>query len=421
MKYKKYEMGAYNLHVISTDKFKNVGIKINFKKLVEKKDMTYRNLLCKILFESTKKYPSRRDLALECENLYNSGCGMRNTLSGRYIVSSFSGELLNEKYTEVGYLEKTLAFFMEILFNPDIINNSFQEDKFNIVKKLVLEDIDANKDSPNTYANELMFEKLDSSLPLSYHLCGYKEDLEDITPESLYEYYKTLINSDNVDIFVCGNVEAENIKSLFSKLFKVNTIKKDKGSHYLVHKKFHKRIRSFSETRDLNQSILSIGAKINIDDDFERFYVAYIFNLIYGADSDSKLFKVVREENSLCYTIHSRYLMISSVLMINAGINKSDSKKAVNLIKKELKAMINGDFSEEDIEKAKTIFISGCEEALDSTMNIINTYITYTYFNSDTIDERVKKIKKVTKEDVISFAKKVYLDTIFLLEGDKDG
>ena len=113
--------------------------------------------------------------------------------------------------------------------------------------------------------------------------------------------------------------------------------------------------------------------------------------------------------------------MISSVLMINAGINKSDYKKAVSLIKKELKAMINGEFSEEDIEKAKTVFISGCEEALDSTMNIISTYVTYTYFNSDTIDERIKKIKKVTKEDVINFAKKVYLDTIFLLEGDKDG
>ena len=127
MKYKKYDMGAYNLHVISTDKFKSVGVKINFKKIVEKKDMTYRNLLCKILFESTKNYPTRRDIALACEDLYNIGCGMRNTLSGRYIVSSFSGNLLNEKYTETGYLEKTLSFFMEILFNPDIINNSFKE------------------------------------------------------------------------------------------------------------------------------------------------------------------------------------------------------------------------------------------------------------------------------------------------------
>lgn len=420
MEYKKFEMGAYNLHVITTNKFKNIGININFKKIVEKKDTTYRNLICKILFESTEKYSSRRDLAIECENLYNSGCGMRNTLSGRYIVSSFNGSLLNEKYTESGYLEKTLSFFMEILFKPDIVNNSFKKEKFDIVKKLVLEDIDAYNDSPNTYANELMFEKLDSSLPLSYHLCGYKEDLEDITPESLYEYYKTLINSDNIDIFVCGNVDAEMIKNLISKIFKINTIKKDKGSHYLVHKKFHKRIRSFSEARNLNQSILSVGAKIKIDDDFERFYVGYIFNLIYGADSDSKLFKVVREKNSLCYSIHSRYLVVSSVLMINVGINKNNYKKTVNLIKKELKAMINGEFSEDDIEKAKTIFISGCEEALDSTANIINTYVTYTYFNSDSIEDRIKKIKKVTREDIINFAKKVYLDTIVLLEGDKD-
>ena len=30
MKYKKYDMGAYNLHVISTDKFKNVCIKYDY-------------------------------------------------------------------------------------------------------------------------------------------------------------------------------------------------------------------------------------------------------------------------------------------------------------------------------------------------------------------------------------------------------
>ena len=53
---------AYNLHIIRTDKFKTVSVRINFKKLLEKKDITYRNLLGKILLNSNNTYNTKRDL-----------------------------------------------------------------------------------------------------------------------------------------------------------------------------------------------------------------------------------------------------------------------------------------------------------------------------------------------------------------------
>ena len=64
------------------------------------------------------------------------------------------------------------------------------------------------------------------------------------------------------------------------------------------------------------------------------------------------------------------------------------------------------------------IYISGCKELFDSPAAIINTYISYVYLNVDEVETRIQNIQKVTKEDVIKFAKNVYLDTIFLLEGD---
>ncbi|MCI8588887.1 MAG: hypothetical protein HFG40_04465, partial [Bacilli bacterium] len=49
---------------------------------------------------------------------------------------------------------------------------------------------------------------------------------------------------------------------------------------------------------------------------------------------------------------------------------------------------------------------------------IIETFLAKDLLNLGDIEERKKEVQKVTKEDIISLAKKVKIDTIFLLEGD---
>ena len=53
--------------------------------------------------------------------------------------------------------------------------------------------------------------------------------------------------------------------------------------------------------------------------------------MILGGSSDSKLFRIVREKHSLCYTVNSRYLNVNSLLLITAGINKEDYNRAKNI------------------------------------------------------------------------------------------
>ena len=49
MKYKKIDVGPYNIHLINTNKFKTVTIKINFKRKVKKREITKRSLLSRLL------------------------------------------------------------------------------------------------------------------------------------------------------------------------------------------------------------------------------------------------------------------------------------------------------------------------------------------------------------------------------------
>lgn len=418
MNYTKFDMGSYNIHVIKTDYFKSVNIKINFKRPIKKEEVTIRNFLNDILLESSEKYKSRKDIVIATQELYNLSCRHAVILSGNYIVNMMNASFLNEKYTEEGMLKKSIQFLTEILFHPNVKEGKFHQKSFDIVKKGLQEDIMSAKDNPNYYATLRMFEEMDPTLSSSFSREGYMEDLENITPSNLYEYYKSMIHSDIIDIFVCGNVDPNQVKQIFSELFKINTLKRKKMSHYVEHKKIRLRSKSIKEKKDAKQSTLVMGCKVGHLDAFSKTYAGYVYNLILGASPDSKLFRNVREKNSLCYSVSSHYQTLDSVLTIHAGINKEDYKKTVTLIKKQMKDIVNGKFSEEDIEKAKIIYVSGCKGLFDSPVSINSTYISYVYLDTDPVEERIKKIVQVKKEDVIHFAKQVHLDTVFLLEGD---
>jgi len=417
MNYEKIKTIAYNLHIIKTDKFKTIKIKVNLKRKITKEDITYRNLLVNLLMESTKKYPTARLIEIESENLYNVGIGSGTSSSGNYHIMSFECNFLNEKYTEEGMNEKSLQFFLNFLFEPNIINGEFNEKAFNISKNILRDDIASYDDSPGRYANFKLLEAMVPNTPTSYNSYGYLDVLDNITPKSLYEYYESVLKSDLIDIFVIGDVDKEQIKALIKDNFNIKTLKKESITHFLENKKFKSKFHIIKESKKLEQSKLLLGYKIEPMTEREKMYVSYIYSYVLGGGPDSKLFKNVREKNSLCYSISSSIYGISDLMVIKAGINAKDAPKAIKLIKEQVKKMQKGDFELEEIEKAKTTYLSSLKGLDDNPASIVNIYVSKEYLGYDFVNDRKNKIQTITKEEVIALAKKIHPDTIFILEG----
>ena len=55
MNYEVVNMGAYNLHLINTNKFKTITVEVDFRRVVKKDEITKRVLLKDILLNSTKR------------------------------------------------------------------------------------------------------------------------------------------------------------------------------------------------------------------------------------------------------------------------------------------------------------------------------------------------------------------------------
>lgn len=417
MEYIKKDLGSYKLHLIKTDKFKSITVKVSFHRVIKKNEITIRNILSDMFMQSSKKYNSKRELTIKAQDLYAAGLRTTNSRLGNYINTDFYLTVLNDKYTEDGNFASSLEFLSEIMFNPDVEDGKFNEEKLNIVKSTCRSALNSIKEDASNYSLIRMAEAFGEGEPISYRMMGYLEDLDNITGTSLYEFYLDMIKNDFVDIFVIGDVDIKEATDLIKMYFKFDILKKLKMPFMVDEKKPRRSKLVFNEKIDNTQSKLAIGCRINGLSEYERNYPLTLFNVIFGGCSDSKLFKEVREENSLCYTIYSITNKLDNVLLIRAGIDKENYKKTVSLIEKNLKDMCNGKFDETDILMAKEYYNTALEEIEDSQSKIINNYLMMELINTDDIDVKREKMSKVTKSEIVKVAKKVTIDTIFCLEG----
>lgn len=419
MDYESINMGAYNLHVIKTTKFKTVTVEVNFREKLDRELITMRNLLKAVLLNSNKTFPNERNLIKETENLYDLKLVSSNTRIGNYSNLSFKIRFINEKYTEKSMNEYSIAFLMDVIFNPNIENNKFIDDVLNNCKKKLEKNIKSLSDNKLKYT---LFKLLDTTKekPYSYNSYGYLEDINKINTSNLYEYYKKVINDNYVDVFVVGDVNTDQIKEIFKKYFKVNTFKKEKNDILVSELKARQRIKKVVEKDKANQSQLTILCTLNDLDEFERKYTLLVYNELLGGSSNSLLFENVREKNSYAYYINASGKAYDNILMIYSGIEPGNSDNVLKLIKNTFRDVTKGKFDDKLLESSKETIISSIKASKDSPAGIINTYYAKKLVNSLSFEERIENVSKVTKDDIVKLSKKINMHTVYLLEGEKN-
>ncbi len=420
MEYKVYDCKTYRIHTIKTDKFKNCSMEVMFRNELIKEEITENNMLVDVLMHSSKKYPKRRDVSIALENLYSTQVRGVATRLGNSTMLSFITDFLNPKYCYDGYLEEVLGFPFEMLLNPNVTDNEFDQRSFNIIKNRIKSDIESLKENATRYAFRRALDNMDSNSSSSYYMVGYMEDLENITPASLYDTYNNVLNNYICDIYVIGNLDMDEVVKIIKNKFTIRTLKEKEIDLYVANKE-RKKVLDVVETGKYEQdSFIMIYNLVNLTKR-ERDLVIHLYNIILGSGGlTSKLYRYLREENSLCYVVSSMYQKYDGLLMVYAGIDKKDKNKCLKLVEKALKEMEEGNFTEDELENAKKTVISSIKMSEDSLGGIINNYLFNDLDNLPLYEERIKEFKSITKEEVIELARKVKLNIVYLLGGEND-
>ena len=154
-----------------------------------------------------------------------------------------------------------------------------------------------------------------------------------------------------------------------------------------------------------------------LDNSKDSRFIVSMYNTILGDSANSKLFQNVREKAHLAYSTRSSYIRQKNNIFIRCGIDIPNYEKALKIIKEQLQQMENGEFTEEDIKNAKTIIDSSVGSIPESQ----DSEITY-YFSQElsddfvSIEDYIKKINEVNKDEIVDIANKIQINTIYFLK-----
>jgi len=413
--YIKKEMDNYNLYFIKTNKFKTIHISFNFGKETTKEDQVYSAILKKILLRGTKKYPDLDELCRVRASLYEPVIKMGSDEFGLDRLIYLDTIFVNEKYTEKGMNKKSIEFALSYIFDPNVNEGAFDKKTFDIAKHEYIETMKKIKDNSDQYCKERVWEEMDVYPFGEFDINECIEFAQKLDEKDLYKYYLTLFNENSLDVFVIGNIDEKEITNIMADGIK-GDFKETHKNRYIVRNA--NELKIIKENSDTEQSKLAIGIRYENLTDFERKYVSLAYNSILGGGWTSKLNKVVREENSLCYYVYSNRKIPFGISFIYSGIDLNNYDKTVSLIKEQMEAMKHN-VSEEELQSVKDVYSNALIEIEDSQGSMLSNVLGQVLNDSDSIADRKINMDKVTVADVKEIAKKVKMEVIYLLEGGK--
>lgn len=387
--------------LIKTNRFKTNLYAIFLTIPMKKEDATINSLIPAVLRRGTEKYPTQLEIEKRLEEMYGASfnCGVDKI--GNYQVLKFYIEGLSDEYTEEKQnIEELLK---EIIYSPILENGYFKKEYVEQEKENLRLIIESRKDNKARYAYERCIEEMFENEPYGVYKYGTVEDVEKITPESLYNQYKKILQNAQIDVFGCGN-QLEEIEIPHKNTIEIKNT---------IHENKHKEIK---EKADVTQGKLIIG----LDTPEENKPAITMYNAILGGGANSKLFQNVREKASLAYSAGSSYIRRINSIFIKTGIKNENYEKTLEIIKKQLQDMKQGNITDKEFRDAKQLIISSLKLIPEQQEDLIAfTYDQKIFGENQSIDEYISNISKVTKENVIEIAQKINIDTIYFLYGEE--
>ena len=218
-------------------------------------------------------------------------------------------------------------------------------------------------------------------------------------------------------ITVVGAADADKVASVFEKHFE--KIERKPAEIETVFIQRGRRFNHFEEKFPVNQGKLVMGFRAGMQHRRDNIFAMTVMNDIFGMGTYSKLFMNIREKMSLAYYCWSRLVASKGIVLVESGIDTDKERKVSAEVLSQLSDLRNGKTDPEVLESSKRALRE--RHTFTTPEGILGWYSAQvTCDEIITPDEMVSGIEQVTMDDVCAAAKKLSIDTIFMLSAQEE-
>lgn len=418
---KVYSGNGIEVYKIITDKYKTNSINIFFQDNLGRETASMNAMVPAVLRRGCGSFPTFKDIALYLQELYGASFDCGVSKKGEQQIIQFYIEFVSDRYTgePTNLFKKSFELLYEIITDPVLEGGVFKNDYVELEKDNLRRLILSRINDKVQYSVEKCLEEMCKDEPFGVHEYGSVEDLNSINSEDLFKHYVNLVETVPIKIYITGNIEEEKIKDAIEKLLAIRRGKIKKIDETKVYKDIGDT-RQVTEKMDVSQAKLCLGFRTNTPPGSEDYYKLLVYNGILGGGIHSKLFQNVREKASLAYYVFSRIEKFKGLMVVSSGIEAENREKAEEIILEQMEEIRKGNISDYEFDSTIKTIETGVRSLSDNQIQMVDFYLSQAIINGkDNFESLIKKVKSVTKQDVIDIASKIKLDTKYFLTSNK--
>lgn len=421
LKSERIEIGnGIHLNLVKTDKFKSNLLSYYFMRPLSKDEVTKNALLPLVLKRGTDGYDTNLKIQRKLEETYGTSLSIAINKRGEKHVLRFTVETVNGGYVgDKDYIYDVIDLLNSIIYNPVLEKGFFKKDYVEQEKENLRRRIEGRINDKRSYALDRCIEEMCKNEKFSIYPLGNISDLEGINEDILYGHYQNVIKTSPIEIFYVGEYDEKLVEYI------KNTSKMERDQILsLPREQIISGVKTknmVQEDLDVNQGKLVLGFRTGIPYEDRLYNGLVVASDILGGGPNSKLFRNVREKESLAYYITSSVFKYKSIMLIDGGIEFSNFEKTIDIVKEQLEEIKKGNFTNEDIEISKKSIKASTESIKDSIFLISEFFFSQRLSGDDrSLNEILKDLDGVTKDEITKAMSKVVLDTIYFMKNSED-
>jgi predicted Zn-dependent peptidase len=402
---------------IRTQKFKTGFLSATLLRPLSKEEASKNALLPRVLRRGTVEHPDMEKLAAVLDELFGANIEVRIRRLGEVHCVGFVSSFIDDIYAGRDLLDGVASLLGKLLLNPVTRGGRFLPEYVESERNKLLDRIRSQMNDKRYYSLLRMNQIMCAGEPFGVDRLGTESAAAAITGSSLYKHYTDVLAHSSLEIFYCGSADPKQVElSVTAALAGLPGGEKEpvKTRQGFAPEK----TREKTETMDVSQCNLAIGFRTNCVAGEEAYPALLLANAIFGGSVSSKLFMNVREKLSLCYYASSALERHKGLMLVSAGIEKTNIDKAKNEIFAQLQALCDGDISDDELEGSRRELLSGLSSVSDSQAALEDYWLAQTIAGTDMAPEQfAEKLAAVTKEQIVEAAKRIKPDTVYILKG----
>lgn len=416
-----------HVHLIPSKKFKTITAELYMNGALDRGTVTRRALLPLVLRKGTADDPDEALLQEKLDDLYGAVLKTGSLKAGAHHIITCSLEFANERFIPgaSSIAKEALALLNSVFFNPDLPGEAFPEGRTAEEKAVLRNYLEGLKDNTAAFADARLEEEMAKTDSEKIKGFGYVEDLDRINGATLADCYRQSLLEDRFDLLIIGDFDPVEM----SELVHAEMIGRQGFPPLLNNGEAGAEVsRSLEEPKkvmeiwDVKQARLHLGCQTGITYADDAFVSLLLVMMLLGGHSGSKLFSEVREKHSLAYDINANLDMYSGRLYIRGGIAPEDHAQVLRLIEDQLGAIQQGSFTETEWREAKALLINSYRKAADSMSGMLGVvYQQVIGRRARTPETIIQELAATTREQVIDTAKRIAMDTVYLLTNEEAG